>query len=99
MINLELHTSIVQKINNQHNVIENEVRQCFYNITNGFLIDDREDHRTDPPTLWFVAETDEGRLLKIICIHHKDRNQFILKSAYDANPATLALYQKLTRVT
>lgn len=47
-------------------VTEEETIQCFANQTLEPLLDNREEHRTDPPTRWFVAETDYGRRLKIM---------------------------------
>ena len=37
-------------------------------------MDTREQHRSDPPTLWFVAPTSQGRLLKIVFIKSLCRN-------------------------
>jgi hypothetical protein len=41
------------------------VEQCFENRVGNYVADDREDHRTDPPTLWFIAPTNTDRLLKV----------------------------------
>ena len=59
-----------------------------------YLIDTREDHATDPPTLWFVGETHRGRKLKIIFVL-RDGNIYI-KSAYEANEAAKRIYTKLS---
>src|SRR5690606_31156212 len=48
-----------------HDVGEPEVHQCFANRTGSLLVDSRETHRTDPPTRWFIAPTNKGRLLKV----------------------------------
>ncbi len=42
-------------------VNEEEIRQCFANQDRSPVIDLREEHRTNPFTRWFVAETDYGR--------------------------------------
>ncbi|MDO3521828.1 ADP-ribosyl-(dinitrogen reductase) hydrolase [Ralstonia pseudosolanacearum] len=93
MIPLAITPSIKHKLEIKHNVTELEVRQCFLNRCGIYLVDDREDHRTDPPTLWFVAETDRGRVLKIIFMH-VDGN-VVLKSAFDASPAVQGIYDRL----
>ena len=67
-----------------------EVLQGFANRTGRFLIDLREEHHTDPPTLWFIAETDYGRRLKIVFIQKDD--DLIIKTAYDPNPIQSRIY-------
>ena len=49
-------------------VTEREVWECFLNRPDGVCKDNREEHRTDPPTVWFVAPTHIGRLLKIVYV-------------------------------
>lgn len=56
--------------------------------------DDREEHRTDPPTQWFVAETDRGRRLKI-CFVLQDGHVHI-KTAYEASDQVALLFTKKT---
>jgi hypothetical protein len=55
------------------------------------LTDDREDHQTDPPTLWFLAPTNKGRMLKVIFMF-KDGTIHI-KSAYAADEASGLIYE------
>jgi uncharacterized DUF497 family protein len=75
-----------------HNVKEDEVRECFLNHDGFYLEDNEEDHQTDPPSEWFVGETDRGRLLKIIFVF-RDGNLY-LKSAYDANEKSQRIYNE-----
>jgi len=49
----------------KHGVNKDEIEQCFANRTGPYLEDTRADHLTDPITLWFIAETNFGRLLKL----------------------------------
>jgi len=86
---------IKAKLADKHQVSEEEVHQAFDNICGNFLIDDREDHRTDPPTLWFVAETRKGRLLKVIFVHRDGNN--VVKSAYDADEKAQTIYDKFAK--
>jgi hypothetical protein len=55
------------------------------------LVDDREDNRTDPATLWFVSETNARRILKI-CFMVIDGNVHI-KSAYEPDDKEIDLYE------
>jgi hypothetical protein len=57
-----------------------------------YVEDTREEHRTDPPTKWFVSETDYGRKLKVIFV---ERGEGIyIKSAYDATVKIQDMYRK-----
>lgn len=73
-------------------VTREEVMQCFANRTGSYLLDTREDHASDPPTRWFIAETYYGRKLKIVFIM-RDGNIF-LRSAFDPNQEELRIYSK-----
>lgn len=73
-------------------VTEAEILQCFANREGWYLLDQREKHFSDPPTQWFVAETDYGRILKVVFIA-KD-GDVIIKTAYDANPTEQHIYQR-----
>lgn len=92
MKNLRISDAILAKLRDKHGVTYREVVQCFENKCGLYLMDDREQHRSDPPTLWFVAPTNSGRMLKVIFIF-KD-GQVFLRSAYDANEAVQSLYEK-----
>lgn len=83
---------IAEKLANKHKVTADEVAQCFANREGRFLFDEREDHASDPPTLWFVAETDYGRLLKVAFVQ-RDGDIF-LRTAYQANQAEIRIYNK-----
>ena len=76
-----------------HDVKEAEVFECFLNHDGFYLEDTEEDHATDPPTEWFVGETDRGRLLKIIFVFRN--GNLYLKSAYPANEKTRQTYNDL----
>ena len=71
-------------------VSREEVEQCFANRCGVTLIDDRAEHASDPPTRWFIAETDFGRKLKIAFV---PRGQDIhIRTAYDANRKWIGIY-------
>lgn len=78
------------KLLEKHGVSNEEVLECFTNRESGFLIDTREDHLTDPPTQWFIAETNYGRRLKV-CFVFKQGNVYI-KTAYSPNAREESIY-------
>lgn len=67
-MSLIISPRVREKLSLKHRVTEDEIVQCFANRDGRMLRDTREEHATDPPTLWFIAETDFGRLLKVIFI-------------------------------
>jgi hypothetical protein len=74
-------------------VTEQEIHECFWNRAGKTLIDDREPHRTKPPTRWFIAETASGRRLKIVFIRIPNGNH-VLKSAYEPDHTEEFIYEK-----
>lgn len=89
---LKCSTAVKQKLAEKHGVNLDEVQQCFANREGGLLEDTREDHKSDPPTQWFIAETDYGRRLKVAFIL-KDGN-ILLKTAYGPSCKEEAIYQR-----
>lgn len=80
------------KLRNKHKVSPEEVEQCFSNRLGGFLEDTREQHRTSPPTQWFIAETDSGRKLKIVFVN--DGHELQIKTAYEPNQNEVKIYER-----
>ena len=76
----------------ERNISLIEVEECFFNHEGPFLIDDREENRTNPPTVWFISETIDGRRLKVVLIF-KDKIPF-LKSAYEPNENEEHIYDE-----
>lgn len=74
-------------------VSEVEIEQCFANRDGALLEDTREDHKSDPPTQWFIAQTDYGRLLKVVFVFYPDRGVAI-RTAYEPNEDEKRIYQK-----
>jgi len=89
---LKISPGIKEKLKKKHCVTEEEITQCFTSRTGCYLMDMREDHQTDPPTLWFIAETDYGRLLKVVFIR-KD-SDLIIKTAYAPNEIEIEIYNR-----
>ena len=92
MKNLIVSAGVLAKLRDKHGITIREVEQCFENLCGEYLEDTREDHQTDPPTLWFIGPTNQDRLLKIIFVI-RDGNVF-LKSAYEPEAAAIAVYEK-----
>lgn len=46
-------------------VSDEEIRQCFENLEPGwnYIRDTRDGHYSDPPTYWFISETNRRRQL------------------------------------
>jgi uncharacterized DUF497 family protein len=93
---MHIAKTILTKIQEKHGVSPKEVGECFLNRDGEFLIDTREEHQTTPQTLWFIAETNKGRLLKI-CFVPKgvgNENGPTLKSAFEPNEFEKSIYQR-----
>lgn len=78
--------------NKQPPVTEAEIVQCFANREGRFLLDTREEHKTNPPTKWFIAETNYGRLLKVVFVRNID-GSIEIKSAFDPNDTEKRIYR------
>jgi hypothetical protein len=71
-----------------------DIVQCFANREGGFPEDNRPNHKTVPPTRWFIAEDDSGRLLKIVFMYLEGSKEIHVKSAFEPNSQQLLLYKK-----
>lgn len=92
---LIISQAIQSKLTKSHAVTRKEVEECFENREGRLLLDPREAHWTDPPTMWFLAETNHQRMLKIIFVQ-RDHDLF-LKSAFDPNAEERRIYKKYGR--
>lgn len=92
MKNLVISEIVKEKITTKHNVTIAEVRQCFLNRGGRLLVDNRALTKTNPPTLWFIADTNKARTLKIVYI--QNGLQVHLKTAYEPNEIETAIYLK-----
>lgn len=72
-------------------VTEEEIIQCFASRSKTYLEDIREEHKTNPPTKWFIGETDRGRKLKIAFV--PDGGDIYIKTAYDPNEIEMHIYR------
>lgn len=93
-MNLYFSQGVRDKLKNKHSVTEAQVLQCFANREGKYLIDDREEHRTEPATRWFVASTDYGIMVKVCFVFDPNTKLIEIKTAYRAPPAVIAIYNK-----
>jgi len=70
-----------------------DVAECFMNKEGKPLEDMRPQHKTVPPTFWFISTTDKGRLLKVVFI--PKGNTAHIKSAFEVELRDLQKFQKL----
>lgn len=90
MRNLIISEAILKKLKEKHDVCRREVEQCFENLEGPLLVDNREEHRSDPPTLWFLSRTNKNRLLKIAYIQRGSK--VFLRTCYAPNDDEIAIY-------
>jgi len=93
-----------KKLAEKHKVSEDEVRQCFENSLDGnYIKDTREEHLTDPPTHWFISETNRLRVLKVVFVARKIKTEsgyetrVEIKTAYPPSPTEIEIYNRLGR--
>ena len=84
---------ISAKLREKHNVSSSEVLECFMNRAGRYYTDSRANHQTDPPTYWFVSETDSGRTLKVVFVQYPEF--YAIKSAFEPSDGSDVLYAKL----
>lgn len=91
--NLQVSPSVQQKLaGKKPPVKQDEILECFANRAGKFLLDTREDHQSDPPTRWFIAETNFGRKLKVAFI--AKGLVVVIRTAYDPNDEEIRIYNK-----
>lgn len=81
---------IEDKLRDKHKVSKREVEQCFDNLLGNYLLDSREKHQSNPPTMWFVSTTNTDRLLKVVFIYRD--NKIFIRSAFEPNVDELTIY-------
>ncbi len=91
MKNLIVTDAVKAKLKTKHKVELSEVAQCFHNKDGRLLTDNRDLHKTNPPTLWFIAQTNKGRALKIAYIQIGMKVH--LKTAYAPNEDEKHIYR------
>ncbi len=84
--------NVENKIKEFHNVEVIEAEEAFANFNGRMLQDDRLQHKTKPPTYWFLSTTFDGRLLKLVV-----KIDFaFLKTAYKPSEEEIIYYEEKT---
>lgn len=97
-MSLKISHSVSAKLGDKNPpVTREEIEECFANRSGTYLEDTREQHKTDPPTKWFIAETYYGRKLKIAFIQ-KGGNT-IIRTAYEPNKEEIRIFNKYSTQT
>lgn len=86
-----------EKLLEKHRVTTKEVGECFANGEGLYFVDDSEEHRTDPPTYWFMAPTNHNRMLKI-CFVRQGSDGDIKTAFQPTNEKHLDLYRQLAKL-
>ena len=90
MQNLIISPAIQGKLELKHGISRSDVEQCFINRQRSYLLDDRLNHLTEPPTEWFISENDRGILIKVDFVF--DNGMIYLKSAFPPNSTEIRIY-------
>lgn len=90
---LKISQDVREKLDQRHKVTEDEINECFANRTGKYLDELRQQHQTNPNTLWFVSETDHARKLKVVFIQHPD-GVIEIKSTFPPNQTELNIYTR-----
>jgi len=97
---IEISDSVLHKMRVKHGGITKEdVVECFANRDSSrlMLVDQREDNQTDPQTLWFISETNNGRRLKVVFIQFIQEKKIQIKTCYEANATEIRIYEKYSK--
>lgn len=93
MTGLIISDAVQRKLDERHGgVTRREIEQCFENCEGEHLIDDREKNRTNPPTKWFIALTNQNRHLKVVFVFKGGK--IYLKTAYEPSDIEMRLYKQ-----
>ena len=61
-------------------------------LMSGIELEDlREQHQSNPATLWFVAKTQTGLVLKVVYVPYMPTS--VLRTAYDANNTEINIFK------
>lgn len=89
---LVISPQIAEKLAKKHSVSQEEVAQCFANRTGRYLLETRARHATNPATMWFIAETDYGRKLKIAFV--PENGNIYIRTAFVPDATELGIYAR-----
>ncbi len=91
---LRVSNRIAAKLRDKHRVTLKEIAECFENRQGRDLFDTRAEHQADPKTRWFLADTNDQRLLKVVFIPDPANRSVDIKTAYEPNDMEIRIYRK-----
>lgn len=83
---------VIKKLETEHDVSIEEIEEAFFNSSEPYPIDKRPEHKTTPPTQYFIAPTFSGRYLKVVFILRLSEQKMIIKTAFDPEPIDFIKY-------
>ena len=92
-MDFKISAAMVAKLETKHGITPKEVAECFANRAGRYFSDTREEHQTDPPSYWFVAATDKGRILKVVFVRYP--TFYAIKTAYEPTDGSDRVYEQL----
>ncbi|MDD9950380.1 MAG: ADP-ribosyl-(dinitrogen reductase) hydrolase [Zetaproteobacteria bacterium] len=90
---------IESKLLEKHGIELWEVEFSFANFEGYPLEDNRAQHRSIPTTVWFLSETHDGRVLKVVIIPEPEKGFAVLRTAYEADTQEIELWNTNTSKT
>lgn len=92
---LYITEKIKTKLNNKHSLKVDVIEQVWKDYNGITLVDTREEHRTHPPTEWFIGTSTNGVAIKIVFVPHKEIEGLVfLKTAYKPSSREIEIYKK-----
>jgi hypothetical protein len=70
-----------------------EIEESLFNLQLPMIEETRMEHRTEPPTYWFVSETAMDRVLFVVGLWDREREVFIVKTSRDATDKDLERWE------
>jgi hypothetical protein len=92
MKNLIISPAMEAKILDKHGVRRVDIEECFCNKDGEYLEDTRTENKTNPPTLWFIANTHKDVVLKVVIVFEDEK--IYLKTAYPPDENEIRIYNK-----
>lgn len=85
--------AVKEKIWTEHEVYFQEAEEAFENSEGPWFEDDRAKNQTRPKTIWTLAFTDLGRLIKIVVIKRPTDAVAVLRTAYEPDEDEVKIYE------
>ena len=94
MLRIFISNAVKDKLKNKHKVNPEWILGCFRNRRRDYMIEIREEHRTMPPTQWFIADYEPEKQLKICFVYLEEERAIVIKTAYPPCDREIEIYMK-----